>query len=148
VLGSDHTDCIPSPFQGEGRVRVKTPLAMHHYMSTRTPPYGVPTIPIHSSHPGCRARVPGSVLALARPRGLRRPAPSPAFRNGTRPLPGRARKDMEPPTHTLFVISLRMMEANDEACDPNIPLYSGVSHTAGQRFRTRKTRNHASNMGD
>ena len=55
---------------------------------------------------------------------------------------------METPTQALFVLSLLVLEANDEACDPNIPLYSGFSHAAGQRFRTRKTRNHASNMGD
>ena len=55
---------------------------------------------------------------------------------------------MEALTQTLFVMSLLVLEANDEAFDPNIPLYSGFSHTAGQRFRIRKTRNHASNMGD
>jgi hypothetical protein len=62
--------------------------------------------------------------------------------------PGRARKEMEALTQTLFVMRLLVLEANDEAFDPNIPLYSGFSHTAGQRFRIRKTRNHASNMGD
>ena len=148
VRGSNHTACIPSPFQGEGRVRVKTSWAMHDNMSTRTPPHGVSTIPIPSSPPGCGARVPGSVLALARPRELQRPSPSPAFRSGTRPLPGGARKEMEAPTPTLFVISLLVLGANDEACDPNITRYSGVSHTAGQSFRTRKTGSHASNMGD
>jgi len=55
---------------------------------------------------------------------------------------------MAAPTQTLRVMSLLLLEANDEACDQTILLHSGFSDTAGQRFRTRKTRNHASNMGD
>ena len=79
-------------YEGEGEDAIgHVPLHVYAYMPlSRCRPF---PFPLYSSDAGLQFPVP--VVALARPRELRRSAPTPPFRSGTRPLRGRARKVME-----------------------------------------------------